>query len=448
MDAPVRGALIPAEPTLTDQDIGSETAQGEEAALGEFLRLVVPLAVFFGSLQAVVGWWLRDASMELMALLIALYGACLLEAKVLFDQGHPRASVLWIAGGLAIPTLAGMWLQPSMLPVGSLLPLMALAAALPFVTPRRMRAVLLGSVAWELAIGLIATLAPPPRDPAPWYGDLFVISTMACAAFVTALLWMRYRERLVRAREREHEITEQLRQVDRLKTTLLRAASHDLRTPTAAILGAARTLEHLALDTQDSRALIASISRGATRLAGLLDDLLDAETLHLGTVELSAHASDLADVVGDVVPKLELRDRRLVVDLQPAYAILDERKVGRVVENLVTNSLRHAGAEATVWVRVRSNADGAELIVEDDGPGIPAGDRDRIFEPFRRGETDTPGSGLGLSIVAGFVDLHGGRVWVEDRPGGGASFHAMFPRARDVAPARPLASPVAADRTA
>jgi two-component system sensor histidine kinase MtrB len=106
---------------------------------------------------------------------------------------------------------------------------------------------------------------------------------------------------------------------------------------------------------------------------------------------------------------------------------IDPTTVARVTDNLVVNVLRHAAGATTVWVIVRETDAGAELIVEDDGPGIPADQRESIFSPFQRGSTEASGSGLGLSIVAGFVDLHGGRTWVEERPGGGASFHAVFP---------------------
>jgi signal transduction histidine kinase len=94
------------------------------------------------------------------------------------------------------------------------------------------------------------------------------------------------------------------------------------------------------------------------------------------------------------------------------------------------NAIRHTPADVTVWVRVTSEDGGALLAVEDDGPGVPAELRDAIFEPFRQGPTaspHSPGTGIGLSLVAMFTDLHGGRAWVEERPGGGASFRVSFP---------------------
>ena len=400
----------------------------DEAALHEFLRLVVPLAAVFAVIQAVAGGVLRDGSMLLVALLIALYGGCLIYAREFFDRGRVQASVGWISGGLIVPSLGTVILQPSMLPTIVLLPLMALAVALPFIGARRLHLLLGLALVWVIAIGVVGSVAPPPADPAPWYGKAFQVVTMATATFLTILLFTRYRARLLLAAHREREVSLKLREVDRLKTTLMRAASHDLRTPTATILGAAETLRHLSLDEAEARALLAAISRGASRLSGLLDDLLDAESLQAGVVELSAEPADVGEVVRDAVASLEIPDEMdLRLDLQPAHATVDRARVGRIVENLVMNAIRHAPGSGVVWVLVRPHEGGAEIVVEDQGPGVPEADRGTIFAPFRRGDTEAPGTGLGLAIVEGFVGLHGGRVWVEDRLGGGASFRVFLP---------------------
>ncbi len=415
--------------TLTEDGTLQQELRGtDEAALHEFLRIVVPLAALFAIIQAVAGGVLRDGSMLLLALLIAQYGGCLIYARDLFDRGRVQASVGWISGGLIVPSLGGLILQPSMLPTIVLMPLMALAVALPFIGARRLHLMLGLTLSWVIAIGVLGVVVPPPADPAPWYGKAFLVVTMATATFLTILLFTRYRARLLLAAHREREVSLKLREVDRLKTTLMRAASHDLRTPTATILGAAETLRHLSLDEAEARALLAAISRGASRLSGLLDDLLDAESLQAGIVELSAEPADVGEVVGEAVAALEIPvDVDLRLDLRPARATVDRPRVGRIVENLVMNAIRHAPGPGVVWVFVRPRDGGAEIVVEDQGPGVPEAERLTIFAPFRRGDTEAPGTGLGLAIVEGFVGLHGGRVWVEDRPGGGASFHAFFP---------------------
>jgi signal transduction histidine kinase len=103
--------------------------------------------------------------------------------------------------------------------------------------------------------------------------------------------------------------------------------------------------------------------------------------------------------------------------------------VGRIFDNLLSNAGRYTPYGSTVWVRVRPVADGAELIVEDDGPGVPAEHHDTLFDPFRQGPqtvAHAPGVGVGLALVQRFAELHGGRAWVTDRRGGGASFHVML----------------------
>jgi signal transduction histidine kinase len=414
---------------LTDDDTLEHELRGsDEAALHEFLRLVVPIAALFAIAQTIAGAVLRDGSMLTVGLLIALYGGCLIYARDLFGRGRVHASVAWISGGLVAPSFGGIILQPTLLPTMVLFPVMALAVALPFIGTRQLRLVLGLTLAWAVGIGTLGVLVPRPIDPAPWYGKVFVVVTLVTVTFLTVLLFTRYRARLLVAAQRERDVSAGLREVDRLKTTLMRAASHDLRTPTAAILGAAETLRQLSLDEDESRELLGSISRGANRLSGLLDDLLDTESLQAGIVELSAEPADVSEVVGEVLAGLEVpAGTELRLDLQPAIATIDVARVGRIVENLVMNAIRHAPGSDVVRVRVRPHDDGAEIVVEDEGPGVPESDRRTIFEPFRRGDTETPGTGLGLAIVEGFTLLHGGRVWVEGRPGGGASFHVSFP---------------------
>jgi signal transduction histidine kinase len=109
---------------------------------------------------------------------------------------------------------------------------------------------------------------------------------------------------------------------------------------------------------------------------------------------------------------------------------LDAAKVERIVENLLANALRHTPSGSRVWVRVRAVDGGADVCVEDDGPGVPEELRESVFDAFVRGPDapiHSPGVGVGLSLVGRFAVLHGGRAWVGERPGGGASFHVFLP---------------------
>jgi signal transduction histidine kinase len=125
-----------------------------------------------------------------------------------------------------------------------------------------------------------------------------------------------------------------------------------------------------------------------------------------------------------------LGDRSILVQTEPVVVPVDPPKIERIVENLVMNAVRHTEADVGIWVRVWGQDGGAVIAVEDDGPGVPVDLRHEIFEPFRQGPTSSahaPGTGIGLSLVAMFADLHGGRAWVEDRAGGGASFRIFLP---------------------
>jgi signal transduction histidine kinase len=109
---------------------------------------------------------------------------------------------------------------------------------------------------------------------------------------------------------------------------------------------------------------------------------------------------------------------------------VDAAKVERIVENLLANTARHTNEEAGIWVRVAPEGDGVMIAVEDGGAGVPDDLKEAIFEPFRQGPQrshHSPGVGVGLSLVARFAELHGGRAWVEDRPGGGAAFRVFLP---------------------
>jgi signal transduction histidine kinase len=118
------------------------------------------------------------------------------------------------------------------------------------------------------------------------------------------------------------------------------------------------------------------------------------------------------------------------IDTEPVTIAVDQAKVERMVENLLANVARHT-VDARVWIRVAAQDGGALISVDDEGTGVPDDLKQRIFVPFSRGPeaADLPGSGIGLSLVAGFAELHGGRAWVEDRPGRGASFRVFLPGA-------------------
>jgi PAS domain S-box-containing protein len=247
-------------------------------------------------------------------------------------------------------------------------------------------------------------------------------------------------ERLAGALEVERKTARRLRDVDEMKNTFLQAVSHDLRTPLAAILGLAITLSREDLDVgiDEARELAGRIAQNARKLDRIVNDLLDIDRLSRGIVAPTLRMADVGDLVRALVEESELAgERQLAVITEPVTIPVDAAKVERIVENLLANTVRHTPRNAQVWVRVQRHEDGALITVEDDGPGVPEELIDAVFEPFAQGDpsSHSPGVGVGLTLVARFAELHGGRAWVQAREGGGASFRVFLP----AKPAVPLA---------
>jgi len=227
------------------------------------------------------------------------------------------------------------------------------------------------------------------------------------------------------------DVTEQ-RQADRLREDILSAVSHELRTPLTSVLGFALTLERRRKELPEEavEATVAELTRAARRLERLLGDLLDVERLRRGLVVVSREPTDVLTLVEAAVAACPLDGRHVGISGAPLQAEVDAPKLERIVENLVMNAVRHTPPGSAIRVRLEVEEGDLLLVVEDDGPGVADEFKESVFETFNRGAnmlSVTPGTGIGLSLVARFADLHGGRAWVEDVPGGGASFRVRLP---------------------
>jgi signal transduction histidine kinase/putative methionine-R-sulfoxide reductase with GAF domain len=234
---------------------------------------------------------------------------------------------------------------------------------------------------------------------------------------------------------REREATQRLRALDEMKNTFLEAVSHDLRTPLTSILGSAVTLEKSGMDIprEDAIDLLQRIASNARKLERLLGDLLDLDRLQRGIITPQRRPIDVGALVRGAVREFEqLGGREIECGSDELIANVDPSKVERIVENLLSNASRHTSPDSRIWARVERSEDGLLVVVEDEGDGVPDELKDAVFEPFRQGPgpaSASPGVGVGLSLVARFAELHGGRAWVEDRPGGGASFKVLLAEA-------------------
>jgi signal transduction histidine kinase len=273
-----------------------------------------------------------------------------------------------------------------------------------------------------------------PGHPQVWQGVMFDITGHRLA-----------QEALRGALRREREAASRLRALDELKTTFLHAVSHELRTPLSTILGSALTLERedIVLSPEDAGDLLRRLASNARKLDRLLSDLLDLDRLDRGIIGPNRRPTDVAELLRQVVRDAEIpADRAVGVEAPNAVVDLDAAKVERVVENLLMNAIRHTAPNTPIWVRAELQEDGVMIAVEDAGAGVPPALREQVFGAFVRGPTaasHSPGVGIGLSLVARFAQLHGGRAWVEEREGGGASFRVLLPGGV-VEPAQPAAS--------
>jgi PAS domain S-box-containing protein len=233
---------------------------------------------------------------------------------------------------------------------------------------------------------------------------------------------------------REREAAQRLRALDEMKNTFLEAVSHDLRTPLTSILGSALTLEQteLELPREDALDLVGRIAANARKLERLLSDLLDLDRLQRGIISPQRRPTDLAELVHRSVDGTENPGNRdIEVEVESITVSVDAAKVERILENLVSNAIRHTPNGTKIWIRGFGQDGGVMLIVEDEGNGIPSELHEAVFEPFRQAPGSSsghsPGVGVGLSLVRRFAELHGGRAWLEDREGGGSSFHVFLP---------------------
>jgi two-component system, OmpR family, sensor histidine kinase KdpD len=225
--------------------------------------------------------------------------------------------------------------------------------------------------------------------------------------------------------------TRALRRADVVKTALLRAVSHDLRTPLTAIVAAGEAVASPTLTEDERRELGSVITDESTRLARLIDNLLDLSRLEGGAADPRPAWCSIEEVIRAAVDDLRLPAKRFSLALDPDLPLVraDAAQLERAFANLLENGARYSGGHP---VSVRARVTGGRLLVRvvDRGPGIPPAQRDRVFEPFYRAGTASAGhrgSGLGLAIVRGFVEANGGKVWVESLPGQGTSFVVELP---------------------
>jgi len=234
--------------------------------------------------------------------------------------------------------------------------------------------------------------------------------------------------------QRSAEETRVHMQTEQMRSSLLSAMSHDLRTPLASITGAASTLrsqsDRLPLETQQE--LLESISDEAERLSRLVGNLLDMTRFESGGVELRRDFYPLEEIVGTVLQRMEpqLQGRTVTTDLAEnlPMVFVDDVLIGQVLWNLLENAAKYTPPGSPLELAAFDEQEAAIIEVRDRGPGIPPGEEERIFEKFYRGKSvNIRGAGLGLPICRAIVQAHKGTIQALARAGGGTTFRISLP---------------------
>ena len=233
----------------------------------------------------------------------------------------------------------------------------------------------------------------------------------------------------------EAEAARPIAEADRMRTALLAAVSHDLRTPLASAKAAVTSLRSpdIQWTAEDREELLATADESLDKLTRLVDNLLDMSRLQTGALSVFPRPAWLDEIVARALDHLGPASKNVIVDIPDSVpeVQVDPAILERVIVNLTSNALRYSPPDKPPLLAASALGDRVELRVVDKGPGIPASDRGRIFVPFQRlGDTDnTTGVGLGLALSRGLTEAMGGSLDPEETPGGGLTMIISLPAA-------------------
>ena len=229
--------------------------------------------------------------------------------------------------------------------------------------------------------------------------------------------------------EAERDHVAKLMEIDRMKSDFVATVSHELRTPLTSILGCTRTLQRREVPTEVQTEFIQMIERQGTRLLHLVEDILEMQRT-VANEKVVCRPIDMTACLEEMVRLQSLAGRKVALYAAPGLIAMGEPDgLQRVFTNLIDNAFSHGGGEVEIEAlpTVVEGRPALEVAVMDRGPGVPEGDREAVFERFKRGrEAFSPGMGLGLYLVRSLVEVMGGRIEIDDRPGGGAVFRVTL----------------------
>jgi len=240
----------------------------------------------------------------------------------------------------------------------------------------------------------------------------------------------------IRSYEAERSTVEELRRLSALRADFVSLVSHELRSPMAAVIGAARTLQERwrSLSPEQREAFLALIGDETSRLAALIGDVLDTSRIEAGTFSYRFEEVDLGRVVAEAIETAVLAQQEVPVVASGHGALPairgDRTRLRQVLGNLIENAVKYSPEGGEVRLSAAAANGEVRIAVADTGPGIALEDHERIFEEFQQTETgleQREGTGLGLALSKRFVELHGGKIWLESEPGNGSTFVFTLP---------------------
>jgi two-component system sensor histidine kinase KdpD len=227
---------------------------------------------------------------------------------------------------------------------------------------------------------------------------------------------------------------------EKLRNILLSSVSHDLRTPLAAITGAASTLllEGMKITEEYRTELLRSIHEEGARLARMVTNLLDVSSLESGSVKLNKELYFIEELIGSALMRVDPRlgRHKVLTNIEHGLPLLrmDGLLIEQVLINLLENAAEYTPEGTTITITSKTVKPDVHVIVSDNGPGITAGEEERIFDKFYGGEVkkeprggEARGGGLGLAICRGIIHAHGGKIWAQNPKEGGAAFTFTLP---------------------
>jgi two-component system sensor histidine kinase KdpD len=276
------------------------------------------------------------------------------------------------------------------------------------------------------ASGVVGVVGVLPEDP-NWRFDPEDLHFLESFVNQTAMAI----ERVLLAKEVQEEHLKA--EAQNVRNTFLSSVSHDLRTPLAVVAGAASTLleKDSSLDRSARLELLHTIHEETDRLERIIRNVLNLTRLDSGAITVHKEWQPLEEIIGVVLNRFSdgFRERSLDLKIPSDLPLIpfDTLLMEQVLSNLIENVLRHTPHDTQIEITVTPQEKAVTIEVADRGRGIPAHEEEAIFRKFTRGTHTQTGAGIGLSICRVIIEAHGGRIWAENRPGGGAAFKFLIP---------------------